>query len=105
MKENLQVGKHNVATIFYLNERKLYCTFERELTLNNDYVAIMVTYDDFANDSEKWEIKEHHYDMNGEFTFLKDEEDYLTNEERNDIKAFIVDYFNTNYDISRLLES
>ena len=104
MKESYTIGKHKVATIFYLNECKLYCTFEREHTPNNDLVALMITYDDFAReDSDKWEINEHHYDLNGNFTYLKKEE-YLTNEERNEIKDFIVDYFNSNYDLNKLLE-
>jgi hypothetical protein len=78
MKKSYTIGKHKVATIFYLNECKLYCTFEREHTPNNDLVALMITYDDFAReDSDKWEINEHHYDLNGNFTYLKKEE-YLT---------------------------
>ena len=104
MKDKITIGKRKVDRIFYINERKLRCEFEREYNkANNDYVAIMITYDDFAEDKDKWEIKEHHYNTNGDFTFLQ-AEDYLTDEERNEIKDNIVDYFNRNYDITQLLE-
>lgn len=102
---NLKVGERTIDDIYYINESMLRCAFQREYNkVNNDYVEFVFAYDDFADEPNKWYITEHHYNTNGEFIEIRNEQT-LTDNERNEIKAFIIDWFNRNYDISLLLDN